>query len=203
MFRPLKGNLLVKYKHPIEETRGGIILVNQNPNRPVDGQVVSVGELENLTVDENDRVLFQFSAGKEVEIAGETYYILEEEYVLGVKKAGMAGFFNVPDTALYVINLEKGEHKTRSGIIVTDDHMTERGIRPRWAQIWQVGSKWTDEFQSGDWVLLEHGNWSHIIELTSENGDKIEMQIIEDKSILRGALATQSEKPDTLDLYGI
>ena len=108
------------------------------------------------------------------------------------------GFFNPPVDAIYVVNLEKGEFTTESGIIVLDDQMKERGIKPRWAQIWKVGTKWQDDFEKGQWILLEHGNWSNIMTLSKANGDTIDMQIIEDKSIKRGALCIQDEMPEHL-----
>jgi len=108
------------------------------------------------------------------------------------------GFFNPPFDAIYVVNLEQGEMTTNSGIIITDDQMKERGIRPRWAQVWKVGSKWEQDFKPGQYLFLEHGNWSNVMTITSKDGSKMDMQIIEDKSIKRGALAIQDEKPDEL-----
>ena len=108
------------------------------------------------------------------------------------------GFFNPPHDAIYVVNLEQGEQTTASGIIITEDQMKERGIRPRWAQVWKVGEKWKNDFQAKQWVLLEHGNWSNIMTITRANGEKMDMQIIEDKSIKRGALGIQDEMPEHL-----
>jgi len=202
MFRPLKGNLLIKPKDLPDRTASGILLVNFNPNQAVEGDVVASGNMEELTVSETDSILYQFAAGEEVTINDEKYHVVKEEHVLGVRPEKSEGFFKVPDTGLYVTNLEKGEYKTRNGIIITDDHMKERGIRPRWAQIWQVGKMWEDELSPGQWVLLEHGNWSHIITLTTKYGSTADMQIIEEKSVRRGVLGVLEEKPDHLKRYG-
>ena len=109
------------------------------------------------------------------------------------------GFFNPADSAIYVINFDKGDYVSSGGILISDDHMKERGIRPRWAEVWKVGKNWTDTFKPGQWVLLEHGNWSHIITLTHADGSKLDMQVIEEKSIKRGALAIQDERPEHLE----
>lgn len=113
------------------------------------------------------------------------------------------GFFDPPNNAIYVVNLEKGDLRRQSGIIITDDQMKERGIRPRWAQIWKVGIDWQDSFKPGQWILLEHGNWSSIFTLFTASGSSINMQIIEEKSIKRGALGIQDEMPEHLEGYGI
>lgn len=113
------------------------------------------------------------------------------------------GFFNPPESAIYVINLDRGEAVSAGGIIISDDHMKERGIRPRWAQVWKVGKDWEEDFKPGQWVLLEHGNWSNIIELENDAGEKIDMQVIEEKSIKRGALAIQDEKPEHMLTQGL
>ena len=36
---------------------------------------------------------------------------------------------------ILVRNLEKGEQKTKGGIILRDDDAQAHGIRPRWAQV--------------------------------------------------------------------
>jgi co-chaperonin GroES (HSP10) len=198
-FKPLKGNLLVKPSKSPEKS-GNIILVSFNPNQVVDGVVLAVGETD-LKINEHDSVLYQFAAGQEVKIDDETYHLLADDRVLGVRPENSSSFFEVPDSDIYVIGFEKGEHTTKAGIIITDDQMTERGIRPRWAQVWQVGKKWKDDISPGQWILLEHGNWSHIITLTDNAGNKVDMQIIEEKSIRRGLLGVQDEMPEHLQNY--
>lgn len=63
-----------------------------------------------------------------------------------------------------LINMEKGDKITRSGLIITDDNGTNRGIRPRWAQVYKVGAD-IDYIAPGEWVLLEHGRWTHGVEM--------------------------------------
>jgi len=113
------------------------------------------------------------------------------------------GFFEPPNNGIYVVNLEKGDLRRQSGIIITDDQMKDRGIRPRWAQIWKVGTEWQDTFNPGQWILLEHGNWSSVFTLFTEDGESIDLQIIEEKSLRRGALGIQDEMPEHLAGYGI
>ena len=63
---------------------------------------------------------------------------------------------------LLLINLQYGEKKSSSGLIIIDDSTTEageRGIKPRWAEVYAVGPEQTD-VKVGQWVLMDHGRWS-------------------------------------------
>ena len=60
---------------------------------------------------------------------------------------------------IFVSHLDEGMHKTAGGIILTDDAVTERGIRPRWAKVALVADD-VDYVEVGEWVLIEHGRWT-------------------------------------------
>lgn len=68
-----------------------------------------------------------------------------------------------------VTDLELGEKKLASGIILTDDNGINRGIRSRWAKVFKIGSK-VEDIVPGEWVLLEHGRWTNRIDLDEGNG---------------------------------
>lgn len=61
------------------------------------------------------------------------------------------------------INMERGE-KMFGKIILTDDDGQDRGIRPRWCQVWRIGSE-VDELSPGEWILVKHGRWSRGVEI--------------------------------------
>lgn len=86
------------------------------------------------------------------------------------------------DTIL-VHNMEKGMLTTNSGIIVPDDDMKERGIRPRWCQVYAIGDGVVD-VKVGQWILVQHGRWTHGLDVTDTNGKKIYLQKVEPESIL-------------------
>ena len=94
-----------------------------------------------------------------------------------------------------VTDLERGESKTKAGIIVLDDSTVaagDRGIRPRWARVYAVGPKQQD-VKEGDWILLEHGRWSLGQDLTVEEGEQpIRIWLADHESIL----AVSEEKPE-------
>ena len=93
-----------------------------------------------------------------------------------------------------VTDLEHGEKKTKSGIIMLDDSTVaagERGIRPRWARVYAVGPEQTDVKQD-QWILLEHGRWSLGQTFTDQNGEEIRIWLADHESIL----AVADEKPE-------
>lgn len=49
---------------------------------------------------------------------------------------------------------------TSGGIFLPGDDGKTSGIRPRWAQVYAIGSKQKD-VTVGQWVMVEHGRWTH------------------------------------------
>lgn len=90
--RPLQDRLLVKRVSQEEMTKGGIIIPDTAKEKPMEGEVIAVGNgavLEDgsvrpLAVKAGDRVLFAKYGGTEVTIEGEEHLILRESDVLGV-----------------------------------------------------------------------------------------------------------------------
>lgn len=68
-------------------------------------------------------------------------------------------------------NLERGS-RVVNGLIIPDDNGQSRGIRPRWGQIYAVGSDITD-IKPGQWVLVEHARWTRMITITEDDGTKV------------------------------
>ena len=68
-----------------------------------------------------------------------------------------------------VTNIEQGGKLTRGGIIVPDDEGKERGIRPRWAEVYAVGENVKD-INPGQWVLISHGRWSRGVDVETDAG---------------------------------
>ena len=65
---------------------------------------------------------------------------------------------------VFVTNLEHGDTVTKSGIIITDDNMTNRGIRPRWGKVWAIGAE-VEDIEVGEWILIDHGRWTQKINI--------------------------------------
>lgn len=58
-----------------------------------------------------------------------------------------------------VHQMERGEARTNSGIVLGNDEGTTAGIRARWAKVYSKGDDITD-IKVGDWILVEHGRWT-------------------------------------------
>src|SRR3970282_2137913 len=90
--RPLQDRLLVRRVEEEEKTKGGIIIPDSAKERPLEGNVISVGAgkhredgtLVALDVKAGDRILFGKYAGTEIKIDGIDHIILREDEVLGV-----------------------------------------------------------------------------------------------------------------------
>ena len=85
-----------------------------------------------------------------------------------------------------VTDLQHGETKTKSGIIILDDSNTgagERAIKPRWARVYAVGPEQKD-VTVGEWILLEHGRWSLGQDLTLDNGETTRIWLADHECIL-------------------
>jgi chaperonin GroES len=90
--RPLHDKILVKRVAEEEKTKGGIIIPDTAKEKPMEGQVVSVGKgrvtedgkVVALDVKAGDRVLFGKYAGTEIKIDGVEHLIMREEDILGI-----------------------------------------------------------------------------------------------------------------------
>ena len=60
--------------------------------------------------------------------------------------------------AVMVSEIEAGEQKIGS-VIIMDDDMKDRGIRPRWCKVFAVGPL-VNDLKKDDWILVDHGRWT-------------------------------------------
>ena len=95
---------------------------------------------------------------------------------------------------LLVINMDMGEMTTSGGIVIQSDDGKAHGVKPRWAQVYKVGSECGINVKEGQWILIEHGRWTRKIKIDDGESEK-EFQKVEVKSII----AVADEKPN--DFY--
>ncbi len=89
--RPLYDRILVKRIDPKEVVSGGIIIPDTAREKPMEAEVVAVGDGRMtdegkripLLVKAGDMVLIGKYAGNEIKIEGQEYIILREDEVLG------------------------------------------------------------------------------------------------------------------------
>ena len=91
-FRPLHDRVLVRRIEANERTAGGIIIPDTAKEKPMEGEVVSVGpgagddsgKLIEANVRPGERILFGKWSGTEVRIDGEDLLIMKESDILGI-----------------------------------------------------------------------------------------------------------------------
>jgi chaperonin GroES len=91
-FRPLHDRVLVRRVEQEEKTSGGIIIPDTAKEKPMEGEVLTVGpggrdesgNLIPIDVKVGDRVLFGKWSGTEVRIEGEDLLIMKESDIMGV-----------------------------------------------------------------------------------------------------------------------
>jgi chaperonin GroES len=91
-FRPLHDRLLVKRVEAEEKSKGGIIIPDSAKEKPIEGEVIAVGngkmledgKVRPLEVKPGQKVLFGKYSGTEIKIEGVEHVILREDEVLGI-----------------------------------------------------------------------------------------------------------------------
>ncbi|RME32730.1 MAG: co-chaperone GroES [Gammaproteobacteria bacterium] len=90
--RPLHDRVVIKRLEEERTSPGGIVIPDTAAEKPIQGEVVAVGngklldngELRQLDVKVGDKVLFGKYAGTEVKIEGEEYVVMREDDIMGV-----------------------------------------------------------------------------------------------------------------------
>jgi chaperonin GroES len=90
--RPLHDRVIVKRLEEERTSPGGIVIPDSATEKPVRGQVLSVGngkildngEVRPLDVKVDDMVLFGKYSGTEVKIDGEELLVMREEDIMGI-----------------------------------------------------------------------------------------------------------------------
>jgi len=97
-FRPLHDRVVVRRLSQEEKTAGGIIIPDTAQEKPMEGEVVSVGEgarneegrLVPMGVKAGDHILFGKWSGTEVKLDGEELLIMKESDIMGIIEGSKA-----------------------------------------------------------------------------------------------------------------
>ena len=97
-FRPLHDRVVVKRVAEEEKTKGGIIIPDTAKEKPMEGEIVSVGpgardeagKLVPLDVKAGDRILFGKWSGTEIKLDGVEYLIMKESDIMGILEGSAA-----------------------------------------------------------------------------------------------------------------
>jgi co-chaperonin GroES (HSP10) len=94
-----------------------------------------------------------------------------------------------------VTDMHFGEQVTKGGIILGNDDGKTRGIYPRWAKVYSKGPLNKDQYDIGQWILIEHGRWTRSMKLETNEGE-IEVRMVDADCIL----AYSDEKPESVSI---
>ena len=92
-----------------------------------------------------------------------------------------------------VNDMHFGEQKTNSGLIISDDNGTTRGVYARWGQVYAKGDTNKDSYNVGDWILVEHGRWTRGLNVDNGTGST-EVRMVDPDAVI----GWQAEKPTGL-----
>ena len=90
--RPLADRIVVLRTTEAETSKGGIIIPDNDKEKPLEGTIIAVGngktlkngKVQPLDVKEGDRVLFGKYVGTEVKLDGVEHVLLREDDILAV-----------------------------------------------------------------------------------------------------------------------
>ena len=90
--QPLQDRVLVERVEEERKTAGGVIIPDNNTEKPQEGRVISVGQgyrkddgnFSALSVKNGDKILFGKYSGSEVKLEGKEYLIMKEDDILGI-----------------------------------------------------------------------------------------------------------------------
>jgi chaperonin GroES len=93
--RPLHDRVVVRRMEEERTTAGGIVIPDSAAEKPIQGEVIAVGngkildngEVRPLDLKVGDRVLFGKYSGTEVKLEGEDFLVMREEDIMGVVEA--------------------------------------------------------------------------------------------------------------------
>ena len=94
-----------------------------------------------------------------------------------------------------VTDMHFGEQVTKGGIILGNDDGKTRGIYPLWAKVYSKGPLNKDQYDVGQWILIEHGRWTRSMLLEAEEGE-IEVRMVDADCVL----AFSDEKPESVSI---
>ena len=95
-----------------------------------------------------------------------------------------------------VSDMDFGDQVTKGGLIITSDDGKGRGVHPRWAKVYDKGPRCDEDYNIGDWILIEHGRWTRGAEFVTDHFTGT-LRMVDNSAIL----GYSTTKPDDI-LFG-
>lgn len=81
-----------------------------------------------------------------------------------------------------ITEMEFGEERTTTGIIIQTLNGKTAGIKARWGKVWAVGPEQKD-ISVGDWICIAHGRWTRGVKV-DDLGEEIIIRRVDNNDIL-------------------
>jgi co-chaperonin GroES (HSP10) len=94
---------------------------------------------------------------------------------------------------VFVKDMDFGAQLTSGGIHIPSADGKNEGIVPRWGQVWSIGDEQVD-VKIGDWILIEHGQWTRTVEVEQEDGSILKVRMVNNNAIMMSS----EEKPNQI-----
>ena len=83
-----------------------------------------------------------------------------------------------------VTDMYFGEKVSASGLIIPSTDGKSSGVHPRWGKVYSKGPKNTDDFDVGQWILIEHGRWTRAITVEQDDGTEFKVWVVDETGII-------------------
>lgn len=96
---------------------------------------------------------------------------------------------------ILVRDMNFGEQKTSSGIVLMSDDGKSEGVKPRWSKVFAVGPE-QEDVKVGDWILVEHGRWTRGLIVEEDDGTEFNIWRIDPN----GIMMVSDNRPEGLEI---
>jgi len=94
------------------------------------------------------------------------------------------GNLRVLGDKVMVTDMDFDARVTKSGLILPNDDMEQRGIRPRWCRIIAKGPK-QEDVEVGEWIYVAHGRWTRGVDiLDTDTNTEITVRLVDPNDMI-------------------
>ena len=83
-----------------------------------------------------------------------------------------------------VHNMHFGEQRSSGGIVILGDDGKDRGIYPRWGQVFAKGPENEEPFEIRHWILVEHGRRTRGVINETNSGEETTIRMVDNNCVL-------------------
>ena len=95
---------------------------------------------------------------------------------------------------ILVRDMNFGEQKTSTGIVIMSDDGKSEGVKPRWSKVFAVGPE-QEDVNVGEWILVEHGRWTRGLIVEEDDGTEFNIWRVDPN----GIMMVSENKPEGLE----